>query len=206
MARPVQAKRALRGRFDLVTICIHWLTVLLILSLIATGLSFDLIGESPSRPLVFTVHRSLGVSVWVIALLRLEWRMTHARFPPFADGMNIVHRWVVTLSEYALYALLLLQPITGLTGTLLAGKPFGLFFWTVPAWLPRMADASVAVLGFHQVGAFWLIALVGGHATAALLHHYLARDDTLTTMAPWAKVRGRYETGAALTAAEMKGL
>jgi cytochrome b561 len=47
-----------------------------------------------------------------------------------------------------------------------------------------MTDASVAVLGFHQVGAFWLIALIGGHATAALMHHYLADDDTLKTMAP----------------------
>jgi len=53
-----------------------------------------------------------------------------------------------------------------------------------------MPDASVAVLGAHQVGAFWLIALVGGHAVAALMHHYLAGDDTLKTMAPWVKVRG----------------
>ena len=193
MPRPVQAKRALRGRFDLVTITIHWLTAVLVLSLIATGLSFDLIGDGPTRPLAFTLHHSLGVSVWIVAWLRLAWRMTHARFPPYAKDMNIVHRWVVTLSEYALYALLLIQPVTGMTGTLLSGKPFGLFIWSVPTLLPRMPDASVAVLGLHQVGAFWLIALVGGHATAALLHHYLAGDDTLKTMAPWVKIRGRYD-------------
>jgi len=144
MARPVQAGCALRGRFDLVTICVHWLTVVLVLSLIATGLSFDVIGDGPFWPLVFTVHRSIGFSVWVLVCLRIAWRMTHARFPPFAIGMNIVHRWVVTLSEYALYALLLLQPVTGMIGTLLSGKPFGLFVWTVPALLPRMPDASVA--------------------------------------------------------------
>lgn len=189
MARPVQAGRALRGRFDLVTIVIHWLTAVLVLSLIATGLSFDLIGASPARPLVFTVHRSLGISVWVIVWLRLAWRVTYARFPPFVEDMNIVHRWVVTLSEYALYTLLLLQPLTGAIGTILSGRPFGLFFWIVPALLPRMPDASVAVLTLHQAGAFWLIALVGGHATAALMHHYLAGDDTLKTMAPWIKIR-----------------
>ena len=142
------------------------------------------------------MHRSIGFSVWVLVCLRLAWRMTHARFPPFANSMNIVHRWVVTLSEYALYALLLLQPVTGMTGTLLSGKPFGLFVWTVPALLPRMPDASVAVLSAHQVGAVWLIALIGGHATAALMHHYLAGDDTLKTMAPWVKIRSRYENGA----------
>lgn len=202
MARPVQAKRAPRGRFDLITLCIHWLTVILVLSLIATGLSFDVIGDSPVRPLVFTVHRSAGVSVWIVAWLRLAWRLTYARFPPFAEDMNIVHRWVVTLSEYALYALLLLQPVTGMTGTLLSGKPFGLFFWTVPALLPRMADASVAVLGLHQIGASWLIALVGGHATAALMHHYLAGDDTLKTMAPWVKIRGEYDDRLTLQDAE----
>ncbi len=202
MARSTQASRTPRGRFDLVTVGIHWLTVLIVLPLIATGLSFDLIGVSPIRPLVFTVHRSLGVSIWIVAWLRLAWRLTHARFPPFAEDMNIVHRWVVTLSEYALYALLLLQPVTGMTGTLLSGKPFGLFFWTVPALLPRMTDASVAVLGFHQVGAFWLIALVGGHATAGLMHHYLAGDDTLKTMAPWVKIRSRYEDDATRLNAE----
>jgi len=196
MARPVQAGCALRGRFDLVTICVHWLTVVLVLSLIATGLSFDVIGDSKFWPLVFTVHRSIGFSVWVLVCLRIAWRMTHARFPPFANGMNIVHRWVVTLSEYALYALLFLQPVTGMTGTLLSGKPFGLFVWTVPALLPRMPDASVAVFGAHQVGAVWLIALVGGHAAAALMHHYLAGDDTLKNMAPWVKIRSRYENGA----------
>jgi cytochrome b561 len=193
MARPVQAKRALRGRFDLITISIHWFTAALVLTLIATGLSFELLGDSPLRPLVFIVHRSLGVSVWVVAWLRLAWRMTHARFPAFSEGMNIVHRWVVTLSEYALYALLLLQPVTGMAGTLLSGKPFGLFFWTVPALLPRMTDASIAALGLHHVGAFWLIALVGGHAIAALMHHFLAGDDTLKTMAPWVKLRSRYD-------------
>ena len=180
-----------RGRFDSLVILMHWLTLVLVTTLVATGLSFGAIEGSQSFPLVLWLHRSLGVLVWTVTALRFLWRVSYARFPDWPANLGRFHHLVVTLGEYGLYALLFLQPATGLLATLLRGKPFALFGWIVPQLLPRRTQLSLYALTLHQYGAWSLIAVVTGHALAALIHHYGTRDDILVAMAPWLKRRGR---------------
>lgn len=72
---------------------------------------------------------SLGVIVWTVTAVRPAWRLTGARLPPFPTHMNATHSAIVKLSEYALYALLLVQPMTGLLTTLFGGRAFALLVW-----------------------------------------------------------------------------
>jgi len=101
--------------------------------------------------------------------------------------MSSVQKWITTKTEYLLYALILLQPLTGLATTLLLGRPFHLFFWTVPQLVHRNLDLWELLLAIHRVGAYCLFALVGGHAGMALVHHYVFRDEVLERMAPWVR-------------------
>jgi len=116
--------------------------------------------------------------------LRLSWRVTGARFPAFPASMTSIQRVAARLSEYALYALLLIQPATGLAQTLLRGRPFELFGWSVPAVLPKHLGYARLFHGVHELGAWCLIGLVSLHAAAALFHHFVRRDDVLEAMAP----------------------
>jgi cytochrome b561 len=138
----------------------------------------------PTR-LLLDLHRSVGTMVLSVALARIAWRATFAKFPAFPVWMSSTQKWIATKTEHILYALLLLQPLTGLTTTLLLGKPFHLLFWTVPALLPRNLDLWQSLLALHRVGAYCLFAVIGGHAGMALLHHWGFRDEVLERMAPW---------------------
>jgi cytochrome b561 len=184
-----------RRPFDSVTIYLHWGSALLVLAMFASAWLHSLAEaqESVYAAVLIQVHRSLGATIWAATLLRLAWRLTSAKLPPFPADMTKVHRAIVQLSEYALYALLLFQPATGLGATLFNGRPFALFLWRIPQLLPQDKAISTAFHSAHELGAWALGALAAGHAAAALFHHFVLRDDVLECMAPVITATGRPE-------------
>jgi len=118
-----------RPAFDRLTIFLHWATALLVLAMFASAWLHGLAEAQNSvfSTLLLQLHRSLGVTIWVATGLRLAWRLTNAKLPPFPSNMTKLHRAIVQLSEYGLYALLLVQPSTGMGATLFSGRPFSLF-------------------------------------------------------------------------------
>jgi superoxide oxidase len=177
---------AQRPPFDGVTIGLHWTTAIVVLALLTTAWLHAIAEEQDSgfAPSLLQIHRSLGVTVWAVAAFRLAWRLTWARLPPFPAHMGATHRAAVKLSEYALYALLLVQPASGLLATLFGGRPFALFMWQIPALFPRAEAIRDAFHSAHELGAWMLVIMVAGHAGMALFHHFVVRDDVLACMAP----------------------
>ena len=173
-----------RPPFDALTIALHWSTLFLILGLLGTALLHNETRDLSLAGLLLHIHRSLGVTIWALTALRLGWRLTRARMPAFPVSMTASHRLIVRLSEYGLYALLLFQPGTGLGQTLLQGRPFEVFGRIVPAIFAKDLPLAGDFREAHQLGAWCLIALAGMHAFAALIHHFILRDDVLETMAP----------------------
>jgi cytochrome b561 len=187
VAQPARA----RPPFDTLTITLHWTTLLIVLTLFGSALLYGQVEERSWAPPLLTVHRSLGVTIWTLTVFRLVWRVTGARFPAFPASMTRLHQLAARLSEYGLYALLLIQPATGLAQTILRGRPFAVYAWSIPQLVAR----DVALVGIfqvaHEIGAWCLFALAGLHAAAALVHHFILRDDVLEAMAPVFRRRGR---------------
>ena len=177
-ARP--AGRA--GRFDQVSIALHWLTVLLVLSQFTTAW---LVPQSSSAPQLLFVHRSTGIAIWLVIAARLFWRHRFADLPPFPASMPMLQRHIAKLNEYGLYVLLLVQPLTGLGNALFRGRPLALFFWTLPPVFSPQPGVFHVLSALHELGADALLALVGFHAAAALLHGIWLRDGVLQRMLPW---------------------
>ena len=177
---------ARRPPFDRMTIGLHWATVLVVLTLFASAGLHALAEarQSELAPALLQIHRSSGVTVWVMTALRLTWRLTKATLPPFPITMSKVHRAAVRWSEYGLYALLLGQPVTGLLTTIFGGRPFALFLWRFPPLAVRDETLQAAFHLSHELGAWALAILITGHAAAALFHHFVVRDDVLECMAP----------------------
>ena len=173
-----------RPPFDLLTITLHWATVLLVLAQLGSGLLYGQVEERPWATYLLGAHQALGMTIWIVTVLRFLWRLTGAWFPPFPASMTLIQRAAARVSEYALYALLLIQPATGLAQTLLRGRPFELFGWSIPAILPEHLGYARLFHGAHELGARCLIGLVSLHAAAALFHHFVRRDDVLEAMAP----------------------
>jgi cytochrome b561 len=173
-----------RPSFDTGTITLHWISLLLVLAMMGTGLLYGRMENRPWAPPLLWAHRSLGVIIWAITVVRLSWRLKGARIPGFQTSLTRLHQFAARSSEYGLYALLLTQPLTGLAQTLSRGAPFELLAWTVPSIVSKHFGYVVLFYAVHKLGAWCLIGLVSLHASAALFHHFIRRDDVLETMAP----------------------
>src|SRR5580692_1785257 len=88
----VGAARAVRPPFDTFTITLHWITVVVVLVLLVSGLLYTQVEEQHWAASLLRVHRSLGVTIWTLTVVRLGWRFTGARFPEFPSSMTPMHR------------------------------------------------------------------------------------------------------------------
>lgn len=163
-----------------VIVAFHWSTVALVLAAVGMALARELVEGRDSRALLLDIHRQLGLLVFLITLARVVTRTrgTH-EFGVHARGL---HGLAVTLSHGAFYLLLAALPVLGYVSSSLRGQAVQLFGLPLPALLERDRDLADLVVGIHEWAAWTLLALAGTHAAAALWHHHVRRDDTLTRM------------------------
>lgn len=171
-------------RWGWLSIGLHWLTFVLVLGLAAVGLAMDELANSPLKISVYAMHKSFGLTVLGLTVLRLLWRLV-AGAPAPVPGMPRWQAWAANGVHGLLYALLLAMPLSGWLYNSAAGFPlrwFGLFA------LPRLHGYSPDIKQFageaHETLFYLLAALLVLHAAAALKHHYLDRDATLRRMLP----------------------
>jgi len=185
MAVGMRRARSWAGRFDRTTIALHWLTLLLVTAQFTTALMLTGGEDGPDGQLLFAIHRSAGVVTWWVVVGRIFWRAARAHLPPFPASMSKLQQSIAKANEYGLYALLILQPLTGLGDTVFRGQPFGLFGLTVPELLQPEKAVFHALHAAHIWGAIALALLIALHAGAALLHGVVLRDGVLQRMLPW---------------------
>ena len=173
-----------RRRFDSLTIALHWVTVTLIACMFASAWLL-LASDREHAAILLTIHRSLGVVTWAVAIVRLAWRISLAYLPPFPHNMPKVQQRLAKASEYGLYALLLFQPLTGLAQSLMRGRSFMLFAWRVPKVMAGDKPLTALFHQIHALSAWVLLALIGLHVLAALFHRFVLRDEVLQSMLPW---------------------
>jgi cytochrome b561 len=186
-----------RGVFDQTTRLMHWLTAGLMLSVFVLAFSIDLATSRASHTAFLQLHRSVGLTVWVVTLFRLAWRQ-FAKYPDWPSDMSQTMRVAATASEYALYALLLAQPILGILQTNAHGDYVNMFFiGQLPAMIEKNQLLAHQLLSVHTAVGFSLLGLIALHVSGALFHHFWRRDDTLTAMLPasaaWRSLKPRAE-------------
>lgn len=165
---------------------IHWLTAVLVVLLFVFGgwtHYFDP-GEGMFKELLYNLHQSFGVAVWVLVLVRVVVRLATGapKLPPETPG---IVRLAASLNHLALYLVLLVQPILGLLDTNANGFPldwFGLF--RVPSPIGKQPDAVAHTLNdLHWFGALALLLLIGTHLAGAAYHGLIRRDGVVRHMA-----------------------
>jgi len=171
----------MKDRYSGTQIALHWLSAVLVICTLtlpyAQDLLADLLGGTGG---VFTLHKSLGLSILLLTLLRLLVRARHGAPQLQADNARWQRR-AAGLTHGMLYLLLMAMPLSGL----LFGKRPVELFWLVSIDPLPVADATRAVARqFHLTAKYLLFALILGHACMALWHHYRLRDGVLRGMLP----------------------
>ena len=161
---------------------LHWLTLLLLCLDFATAWSVDLLPRAQEW-LMVDPHRTIGMALWFMVLLRLGWRWI-AGVPAPEPAMPRWQAWSAKLTHVALYVLLLAVPVLGYLYADARALPD--LFGAVP--LPSVVGASRQLARtlreLHALGANLLLWLIGLHAAAALYHHYWVGDGVLRRMIP----------------------
>lgn len=163
----------------------HWVMAALVFTLIPLGLIATEMGFSKAKLEVFGWHKSIGLLVLALVVLRIAWRLanTTPSHPPGTPRYQLIGASAVHL---AIYALLVLMPLSGWVINSAADFPFKVF-WLIP--LPDIVAKSEATKELfetvHGTMAWVLITLLVLHIGAALHHHFIRRNDTLRRMLPW---------------------
>jgi cytochrome b561 len=187
-------------RYGTVAVTLHWLIAVAIIFMLCFGLYISQLPDSdPSLFPLVQLHKSIGLTILVLSALRVIWRLINP-VPPLPDTLSPLLKVVARATHIFLYFLIIAIPLSGwaMVSSSRLGLPtmyFGLFEWphipflaSLP--LPEKKQMSHLFGGMHlwlAIGAALLLVL---HVGAALMHHFVYKDDTLKRMLPGTKVKG----------------
>lgn len=183
-------------RYNKVAVFLHWAIALLIIGMIAVGLTM---GDYPIKYkfLAYNLHKSFGITILALSLFRLYWRLTH-RAPALPPHMPAWEKLAAHVSHWGFYFLIIAMPLSGWI-MVSADAKFPTVFFTLfelPQFpLPAAYDTTYTHDMFEWLH-YWLaigtLGLLVLHVGAALKHHFINRDTVLRRMLPlWLQRRGK---------------
>ena len=183
------------GAYTRVAVLLHWIVAALVLAQASWGWWMQGIAKQPPgvRADAFNLHKSVGLVILALMLVRLAWRLT--RPPPPLDGLPRWQAVAARATHRLFYAALLVMPLSGYLGSVFSGYPVRWFGVRLPAW--GWSDPAIKDLmsGIHLVTSLVLVAAIVLHVAAAL-RHALAHDGMMRRMA-WPRAAPVAPPGAA---------
>jgi cytochrome b561 len=166
-------------------VVLHWLIAAAVFVQIALGAWMIGIPKSPPgvRAYWFNMHKSIGITIGVLVLLRLLWRLAH-RPPALPATVAPWQRLAARFSHWGLYVCMIVMPVSGYLGSSFTKYPIKYFGYALPHWgwdAPALKEITSQV---HLVTAWIFVALIALHVTAALKHRFHDRDGVFERMFP----------------------
>lgn len=165
-------------------IALHWLIALIIFVSFPVGLYMVDLPLSPAKLKIYSYHKWAGVTVLILALVRVMWRATHAA-PPLPASMPHWQQALAGATHILLYGLMLAIPVSGwLMSSALGFQTVYFGVLPIPDLIAKNKLLGEQLKFVHMFLNYTLAALVVTHVAAALKHHLVDRDDVLTRMLP----------------------
>lgn len=163
-------------------ITLHWLTVLVIAGVFA---AIEIRGYYPKgsdmRGLLTSTHKSLGILVLLLTIVRIAIRSRNPS-PPIIPAAPAWQDAIARVTHFTLYAAMLALPLLGWLMTSAGGHPIPFFGLSLPPLIGENKDLAHNLEEVHEFIGNALYYVIGLHALAALVHHYVRKDNTLTRM------------------------
>ncbi|MBV8465748.1 MAG: cytochrome b [Burkholderiales bacterium] len=171
-------------RYSLPARCFHWLTVLLLAAQFAVAWTMPDVHRDTKPIGLIALHLSLGVLILLVMLARLAYRLATPKVAPLPTTPPLINR-LAHIGHGTLYLLLIVLPLLGWANASSRGWDVSLFgLLPLPALSPTGSQLGHAMGDIHQLIAWVLLAVAGLHVGAALYHHFVLRDATLSRMLP----------------------
>lgn len=166
-------------------VSLHWIIALLIFTAFPLGVYMHDLPFSPDKLRLYSWHKWIGVTIFLLALLRIFWRSTH-RPPPLPATMKSWERFAAEAVHYALYLLIIAIPLSGWLMSSAKGVQtvwFGVL--PLPDLLAKDKALGDALKLLHVILNFTMLGLVIAHIGAALKHQFIEHDEILARMLPF---------------------
>ena len=163
---------------------LHWLIAVCVLTTAPVAIVMIRVGKGPTQDMLYNFHKSLGVLILVLMILRLINRLAVGALTAAPD----IEPWQKALSSFvhtSLYVLLLAMPVVGYVANSAYGAStpfFGLF--NLPMIVKQNDALAKQLFALHHWAGLLVILIVLMHIGAALYHHFIRRDDVLKRMLP----------------------
>ncbi len=175
------------NRYGAIAITLHWLIGLMILGSIILGLYMVSLELSPLKLKLYSWHKWLGVTIFLLAVVRTLWRLTHPA-PPFPPNLPKWQHVAAHTTHIAIYILLFAIPLSGW----MMSSAFGfqvVYFGVlpIPDLLVKNKELAEQLKALHEILNIALWVLLFLHIVAAIKHHVIDRDAVLYRMLPIVK-------------------
>ena len=172
-----------RVQFGLFSRLLHWTMAAMVLAMLGIGVA--MVASLADYHVLVSVHRPLGVAIFVLVVIRFANRL-FTRRPSFPATMSRTEQLAATAAEYAMYGLMFVLPLVG-WGMLSAARYPIVIYGSVhlPFILPHDPMLHAMLRKAHTILAYLFFLTVLGHFGAILFHTLIVRDGILKRMAPW---------------------
>ena len=169
-------------RYTTVAIALHWLVAALVVAQVTLGWGMQEIPKQPVGPRVdaYNLHKSIGLTVLALMLVRLGWRLGHR--PPPLPPLPAWQARLARATHALIYALLVVHPLVGYLGSVFSGYPVKYFGVTLPSWGWKDEGLKDLCSATHLGTSLALVALIVLHVAGALKHALVDRDGLLARM------------------------
>lgn len=166
----------------------HWVMAIAIIGNGIFGLWMGGLAPSMSKINIFAIHKSIGLTVLALFVLRLLWRATDRR-PRDVPAPRWQHL-AAHVTHGVLYLLMVAIPVSGWYFNSAHGYPLQWFKqFNLPALTTKNDDAASVAIAVHEYLFWFLVLVLCAHAGAALYHHFVVKDNVLRRMIPFGRPR-----------------
>lgn len=171
------------NRYTLIAVILHWAVAFLILVQFNLGWYMVDLPKGTERSDLFALHKSIGLSIFLLAAIRLIWRLTHSP-PPLPEAISRWQRELALHTHIMLYVLLFLQPISGYLSSSFSGYRTSFFGIPLPHWGWKDPVVNELFTALHVSSSMTLLLLIIVHTLGALLHALTPGDHVFRRMLP----------------------
>jgi cytochrome b561 len=175
------------SHYGTLSIALHWFMFLLMAAVYAAIELRELFPKgSDPREALKTLHFMLGLSVLLLVTLRIYARVSTPT-PMIVPGVSRAQHLAAKLGHLSLYGLMIAMPILGWLMLSAAAKPIPFFGLELPALIDANKELAKSLKEIHQTIGVIGYYLIGIHVLAALYHHHIRKDNTMTRILPLKK-------------------
>ena len=163
---------------------LHWVMAILLITLFGLGwYMVDLPKGSDERSWFFALHKSIGLTMALLALIRLAWRFTHAppALPEFITGFK---RQLAGLIHWLLYLAMFIQPVSGYISSSFSGYKTKIWGLPLPHWGWKSPVLNEIFTDIHVASSVTLLCLIVIHLGGVLIHVCGGEVSILRRMIP----------------------